>query len=178
MKESTRKGYFHIYTGGGKGKTTAALGLAMRAAGAGLRTYIGEFIKYEEYSEIGVIRGRFPEIKVELFGNEGLCINGRDLNELDRKTAREGLRKSMAAMKSGLYDLVILDEICTAVRTGAVAEEEAMSFVREKPEGVDLVFTGRDATPAMISCADLVTDMREVKHYYRDGVASRKGIDC
>lgn len=172
------RGYFHIYTGSGKGKTTAALGLAMRAAGAGLRTYIGEFIKVEEYSEIAVIRERFPEITVELFGNAGGCINGRNVNELDVRTAHEGLEKSMAAMKSGDYDLVILDEICIAVYTGAITEDEAMEFVSEKPDRIDLVFTGREATPAMIEAADLVTDMREVKHYYRQGVQSRLGIDC
>ena len=174
---SDRKGYFQIYTGTGKGKTTAALGLAMRAAGAGLRTYIGEFVKFREYNEVKVIRERFPEIKIELFGNEGLCINGRELNDLDKKTAREGFDRSMAAMKSGEYDIVILDEICIAVHTGALSEDDAMRFVNERPEIVDLVFTGRDATEKMIEAADLVTDMREVKHYYNAGVESRRGID-
>ena len=174
---SDRKGYFHIYTGTGKGKTTAALGLAMRAAGAGLRTYIGEFVKFQEYSEVKVICERFPEIKIELFGNEGLCINGRELNDLDKKTAREGFDRSMAAMKSGEYDIVILDEICIAVHTGALSEDDAMRFVNERPENVDLVFTGRDATGKMIDAADLVTDMREIKHYYNAGVESRRGID-
>ena len=174
---SDRKGSFQIYTGTGKGKTTAALGLAMRAAGAGLRTYIGEFVKFQEYNEVKVIRERFPEIKIELFGNEGLCINGRELNDLDKKTAREGFDRSMAAMKSGEYDIVILDEICIAVHTGALSEDDAMRFVNERPENVDLVFTGRDATEKMIEAADLVTDMREVKHYYNAGVESRRGID-
>ena len=174
---SDRKGYFQIYTGTGKGKTTAALGLAMRAAGAGLRTYIGEFVKFQEYNEVKVIHERFPEIKIELFGNEGLCINGRDLTDLDKKTAREGFDRSMAAMKSGEYDIVILDEICIAVHTGALSEDDAMRFVNERPENVDLVFTGRDATEKMIDAADLVTDMREIKHYYNAGVESRRGID-
>ena len=174
---SDRKGYFQIYTGTGKGKTTAALGLAMRAAGAGLRTYIGEFVKFREYNEVKVIRERFPEIKIELFGNEGLCINGRDLTDLDKKTACEGFDRSMAAMKSGEYDIVILDEICIAVHTGALSEDDAMRFVNERPENVDLVFTGRDATEKMIDAADLVTDMREIKHYYNAGVESRRGID-
>lgn len=178
MSKRSDKGYFHIYTGDGKGKTTAALGLAMRAAGAGLRMYIGEFIKIQEYSEISVIRDRFPEIKVELFGNPGGCINGRELNELDVRTAHEGLEKSMAAMKSGDFDVVILDEICIAVHTGAVTEAEAMKFVSEKPENVDLIFTGREATDAMIEAADLVTEMREIRHYYTKGVQSRPGIDC
>lgn len=173
-----RKGYFHIYTGDGKGKSTAALGLAMRAAGAGLRTYFGEFIKFQEYSEVAVLRERFPEIKVELFGNEGLCINGRDLTELDKETAMDGFNRSMAAMKSGDYDLVILDEICIAVYTGALPEDDAMRLVEERPENVELVFTGREATQRMIDAADIVTDMKEVKHYYQQGVTSRKGIDC
>ncbi len=173
-----RKGYFHIYTGTGKGKSTAALGLIMRAAGAGLRIYLGEFIKYQEYSEISVLRDRFPEVTVELFGNEGLCINGRDLSENDKKSAKEGFDRSMAAMKSGNYDVVILDEICIAVKTGALSLDDAMRFVSERPDDVDLVFTGRDAQDRMIDAADIVTDMREIKHYYAKGVESRKGIDC
>lgn len=175
---TSRKGYFHIYTGTGKGKTTAALGLAMRAAGAGLRTYIGEFIKYQEYSEIKILRERFSEITLELFGNEGLCINGRDLTDIDRETAKKGFECSMTALKSGDYDLVILDEICIAVHTGALSEDDAMRLINERPESVDLVFTGRDATRRMIEAADIVTDMQEVKHYYTKGVPSRKGIDC
>ena len=173
-----RKGYFQIYTGKGKGKSTAALGLAMRAVGAGLRVYIGEFVKFQEYSEIRIIRERFPEITVELFGNEGLCINGRNLNELDIRTAREGFDRSMEAMKSGEYDVVILDEICIAVKTGALSEDDAMRFVQERTDSVDLVFTGRDATDRMIEAADIVTDMQEIKHYYTAGVVSRPGIDC
>lgn len=150
----------------------------MRAAGAGLRVYIGEFIKYEEYSEIGIIRERFPEIKVELFGNKDLCINGRDLTELDKETAEDGLRRSMEAMKSGRFDVVLLDEICIAVKTGALSEDAALSLIDKRPQDVELIFTGRDATDSMIEKADLVTDMREVRHYYSKGVGSRPGIDC
>ena len=84
----------------------------------------------------------------------------------------------MTAMKSGEVDVVILDEICIAVHTGALSEDDAMRFVSERPDGVDLVFTGRDATERMVEAADIVTDMREVKHYYSKGVKSRRGIDC
>lgn len=178
MSSDQNYGCFHIYTGTGKGKTTAAIGLAVRAAGAGLRVYIGEFIKFQEYSEVSILRDRFPEITIELFGNEGLCINGRDINDLDLETARDGYDRSLAALESGDYDLVILDEICTAVRIGALSEETALELVRRKPAGTELVFTGRDATEKMMEAADLVTDMREVKHYYSKGIPSRPGIDC
>ena len=112
------KGYTQIYTGGGKGKTTAALGLAMRAAGAGLKVYIGEFIKEMEYGEIGIIRERFPEITVELYGNEAGCIIDRETDERDRRSAQEGFARAKAAVAGGEYDVVILDRIHGTHRRG------------------------------------------------------------
>ena len=172
------KGYIQIYTGDGKGKTTAALGLAMRAAGAGLRVYIGQFVKDMEYSEIAVIRARFPEIRVELYGTAEGCIYGREADAEDREAARRGLEKARAAMLSGAYDLVILDELTIPVAFGVLPEEEVLAFMREKPEKVELVITGRRATEKMIALADLVTEMKEIRHYYRQGVLSRLGIEC
>ena len=172
------KGYVHVYTGSGKGKTTAALGLAMRAAGAGLRVYIAQFIKEMEYSEIQVIRERFPEITVELFGTPEWCINGRAANDRDRKAAAEGLAKARREIMSGRYDLVILDELTLIVYFDLVPEDDVLALIRERPDDVELVITGREATDRLIEAADVVTEMKKVKHYYDRGVTSRKGIEC
>lgn len=172
------KGYVQVYTGDGKGKTTAALGLAMRAAGAGLKVYFGEFIKEMEYGEIGIIRERMPEITVELFGTEAGCIIDRQISEEDRQAAKTGFAKAREAVMSGAYQVVILDEVTIPVAMGLLPEEDVIALMREKPEQVELVLTGRGATEKMIRCADLVSEMKEVKHYYRQGVLSRKGIEC
>ncbi len=172
------KGYIQIYTGNGKGKTTAALGLCMRAAGAGLRVYIGEFIKEMEYGEIGILRERFPEVTVELFGNEDGCIINRDITQADIDGALQGLQHVSEVMASGDYDVVILDEITIPVSLGLLPEEKVLELMDAKPEGVELILTGRGATEAMVERADLVSDVQEVKHYYRQGVLSRKGIEC
>lgn len=172
------KGYVQIYTGDGKGKTTAALGLAMRAAGAGLRVYIGEFIKEMEYSEVGVLRDRMPEVTIELFGIEAGCIIGREVSEEDRIAARQGFERAKAKTLTGEYNVVILDELTIPVSLGLIPEEEILTLMREKPDHVELIITGRYASEPLIQAADLVTDMKEIKHYYREGVLSRKGIEC
>ena len=170
------KGYFQIYTGTGKGKTTAALGLAMRAAGAGFRIYIGQFIKSLRYHEIGVLCDRFLEVTVELYGDEG-CIAGREPDERDIKAARCGLETARKAVTGGEYDLVILDEIFIALYFGIIAEEEILALAKDKAPGTELVMTGRYATPGIIEAADLVTDMNDVRHYYSQGVLARDGIE-
>ena len=172
------RGYIQIYTGGGKGKTTAAMGLAMRAAGAGLRVFIGEFIKDMEYGEVRMLRERFPEVAVELFGIDAGCIIDRRPTEEDRKAAEAGLASARKAMLSGDWDLVILDEATIPVSLELLAEEDLLEFMDEKPDGVELIITGRGATEAMKEKADLVSEMKEIKHYYRKGVLSRRGIEC
>ena len=154
------KGYIQVYTGNGKGKTTAAIGLAVRAAGAGLRVYIGQFVKSIEYSEIKLIKERFPEITVELYGIDG-CLIVR---------AREALR-------DGSYDLVILDEITICCYFKLLAESEVLALMDAKPEGTELVLTGRYAPDYMIEKADLVSEIQEIRHYYSSGVKARDGIE-
>ena len=170
------RGYFQIYTGNGKGKTTAALGLTMRAAGAGLSVYIGQFIKSMEYHEIGILRDRFPEVTVELYGIEG-CIVNREPDENDIKAAREGFERAKAVLTSGKYDVVIFDEITIAMHFGILSEAQALELVAAKPAGTELIFTGRYAPQKLIDAADLVTGMIEVKHYYSTGVEARDGIE-
>ena len=170
------KGYFQIYTGNGKGKTTAALGLAMRAAGAGLNVYIGQFIKSMEYAEIGILRDRFPEVTVELYGIEG-CIIGRDPDPTDVKAAAEGFALARDALASGRYDVVILDEIGIAFYFGLLTREQGLALTKSKSPGTELIMTGRYIPDYLIDCADLVTEMKEVRHYYQQCVLARDGIE-
>lgn len=172
------RGYVQVYTGDGKGKTTAALGLAMRACGAGLRVYIGQFIKEMVYGEVDILRERFPEVTVELFGTEEGCIVGRAPNDSDVAAARQGLQRAREILAGGEYDLVILDEITIPVAMGLLREEDLLELIDLKPENVELIMTGRSAPKAVIDRADLVSEVKEVKHYYNEGVLSRKGIEC
>lgn len=173
-------GYVQLYTGNGKGKTTAALGLALRALGAGLSVYIGQFIKGMRYSEIETLSALAAalgvnRITVRQYGRG--CFIRREPAPEDRAAAEAGLAEAREVLASGRYGLVILDELSVAVRTGIVSEDEALALMAARPRGVELVVTGRYATRAMRAAADLVTEMREVKHYYRRGVQARTGIE-
>lgn len=170
-----RNGYVHIYTGDGKGKTTAALGLALRAAGHGLRTYIGQFMKGQSYGELEALRDH-PLITIEQYG-EARCIRREDVSIEDAARARRGLERARDAMMSGRYEIVVLDEIHVAIWFGLLAIEEALAFLDQRPKHVELVLTGRRAAAELLERADLVTEMREVKHYYRRGVQARDGIE-
>lgn len=169
------KGYLQVYTGDGKCKTTAALGLALRAVGAGLRVYLGQFIKGREYSEIRILRERFPEIKVEQYGR-GRFIRGAPDPE-DVTAAQTGLITLEHALKSGLYDVVIADEANTAVRAGLFSEDDLLALIDSRPDTVELILTGRGAGSRIQARADLVTEMQCVKHYYNAGVKARPGIE-
>jgi cob(I)alamin adenosyltransferase len=170
-------GYIQLYTGTGKGKTTAALGLAFRAAGRGLRTYIGQFLKRSPTGEIAAARCLSPFITIRQFGRRGFILVTEGPEEGDLRRARAGLRKCRAAMLSGEYRIVVLDEVNTAVRLGLLSEGEVLAVLDEKPADVELVLTGRYAPRSFIRRADLVTEMRERKHYYARGVRARAGIE-
>ncbi len=170
-----KKGYVHVYTGDGKGKTTAALGLALRAAGAGLRVFFAQFIKGKVYSEIEALERFADRITVEQYGR-GCFIKGQP-QATDRQAARRGLAKIADAVQDGTYDLVILDEANVAVQCGLFPADELLALIADKPPHVELVFTGRYACGALLELADVVTEMREVKHYYRRGVQARTGIE-
>lgn len=168
-------GYVQLYTGDGKGKTTAALGQALRAAGHGLRTYIGQFMKGQDYGELATCRD-IPEITLEQYGDLGYLREGA-VNEAHVTQAQQGLEKGRAALHSGDYDLVILDEIVIAHWFGLLTLDEILALVDEKPDNVELILTGRRAPQTLIDRADLVTEMCEVKHYYAQGVGARPGIE-
>lgn len=174
MKKQWDRGYVQVYTGDGKGKTTAALGLALRAAGAGLRTFIAQFVKGMEYSELRALAAH-PEIEVRRYGRE--CFIEREPQPEDIEAAQAGLAEARQELASGEWDIVILDEANIATYFGLFPVEELLEVIAEKPEDVELVITGRRADPRVIEAADLVTEMREVRHYYADGVGCRKGIE-
>jgi cob(I)alamin adenosyltransferase len=169
------KGYVQVYTGEGKGKTTAALGLSLRAAGAGLRVYIGQFIKSGDYSEIKALRRFSDQITIEQFGL-GRFIKGKPHPE-DIQAAARGLDRVREVLISGDYDVVILEEASVAAKVGLIAVEDLLDLIAGKPDDKELVITGRDAAPEVIEKADLVTEMKAVKHYYEKGVPARTGIE-
>jgi cob(I)alamin adenosyltransferase len=169
------KGYVQVYTSNGKGKTTASIGLAVRAAGAGLTTHIIQFMKQGDYSEIKAL-ARFSDlITIENFGLSHF-INGKPSPE-DIRVARNGLKRAMEVVTSGKVNLVILDEANVAVSRGLFSVQELLDIVRKKPESMELVITGRGADPAIVEAADLVTEMTCIKHYYTQGVPARVGIE-
>lgn len=171
------KGFIQVYTGKGKGKTTAALGLALRAAGHEHKVYIGQFLKGQRYGELMIAAKLSPLIKIDQFGRKGFIHVTRNPDDEDIRLAKRGLKKCRDAMLSGKYRIVILDEINVAVYFNLLCEKEVLEFLNQKPEDVEVILTGRYAPPSFLKKADLVTEMREKKHYYRKGVRARDGIE-
>jgi len=170
-----QRGLVQIYTGNGKGKTTAALGLALRALGAGLKIYLGQFIKKGQFSEIKALRRFHPNIIIRQYGS-GCFVKGKP-TPADIRCARKGLNDLSRAMISGKYDLVIADEIICAVNAGLIFAKEALHLIDRKPASVELVLTGRNAPNQIIKRSDLVTEMRKIKHPFDKGISGRKGIE-
>jgi len=168
-------GYVHVYTGDGKGKTTAAMGLAVRAAGAGWRVFIAQFAKAAASSELGALERLSDLITIRQYGRG--CRIGPEPHQADVDSAQSGLVECEEALRSGEYSLVILDEANTAPALGLFSIDELLHLVDARPEHVELVITGRWAHHQVINRAQLVTEMREMKHYYQQGVVARAGID-
>ncbi len=169
------KGYIQVYTGNGKGKTTAAFGLALRAAGAGFRVYIAQFVKGMHYSEINSLAKLSEFITIKQYGRD--CFIFGEPEKEDIQAAQEGLREVREIMRSGKYQMIILDEANIATYYNLFSVDELLDFIRAKPEEVELIITGRKADPRVIEEADLVTEMKEIKHYYQKGVQARDGIE-
>ncbi|MGD2179188.1 MAG: cob(I)yrinic acid a,c-diamide adenosyltransferase [Anaerolineae bacterium] len=174
-KRRLTKGYVQVYTGDGKGKTTAALGLALRASGHGLHTYIGQFMKGQRYGELEALRDH-PLITLEQYGDPR-CIHREEVTTEHVAQAHQGLEQARKAMLSGDYDLIVLDEVNISIWFGLLETEDVLALLDQKPEHVEVVLTGRRAPQALIDRADLVTEMREVKHYYQQGAKARAGIE-
>lgn len=168
----SEKGFVHVYTGDGKGKTTAALGLAMRAASAGKKVFIGQFVKGMHYSELDL---KIENIEIKQYGAD--CFIYKDPTENDIKIARDGLAEMADILKSGKYDVVIMDEACIALYYKLFSFEELWKAVSQRAEHVEVVITGRYAPDILIEKADLVTEMKEIKHYYTKGIQARTGIE-
>lgn len=171
-----RRGLVHIYTGEGKGKTTAALGLALRAAGSGLRVHLIHFLKGRSAYSEGQALKLLPQVTVSRPGHQGF-LRGRAPSEADLREAQETLRLAREAALGGEYAVVILDEVCVAISLGLLPEGDIADLIARKPESVELILTGRGASPGLVELADLVTEMREVKHPYQRGIKARRGID-
>ena len=169
------KGYIHVYTGNGKGKTTAAIGLAIRAIGANLNVFFGQFIKTKQYSEHNILEKYLPNITVETFGR-GCFIYGTP-EDIDIQLANKGLKRIEEIMTMNKYDLIVLDEINVAVYYKLIDKNILLNLLQKKPTNVELILTGRYASKEIIEIADLVTEMTEIKHYYSNGVLAREGIE-
>lgn len=174
MKSST--GLIQVYTGNGKGKTTAALGQAMRAAGQGLKVYIVQFMKgWPHYGELDTV-GQHSNVTMKQFGRPDYVYKEDPAPE-DIRLAREALEHAREIVRSGQYDLVILDEVNVALEWDLIQLDNVLSLLDQKPDKVELILTGRYAHPEVTARADVVTEMREIKHPYHRGIVSRRGIE-
>jgi cob(I)alamin adenosyltransferase len=167
-------GYIHLYTGNGKGKTTAALGLALRAAGAGKSVSIAQFVKGMHYAELDALK-RFPEIELKQYGLDCFIVNEPTQKDID--AARKGLAEVTAIVAENKTDIVILDELCIALYYQLFDIRDILALLKSKPDEMEIVMTGRYAPPELYEVADLVTEMTEIKHYFNKGIKARKGIE-
>ncbi len=172
------KGYIQVYTGNGKGKTTAALGLALRAAGNGMKTYIAQFMKQSEYSEITSINKYLKgHIKIEQFGLPGFHSTGTAPSKEEKECAMRGVEAVKKAISSGMYNIIILDEVNVLLHFKIIEKKYILEIIENKPGNMELVLTGRYAPDEIMEKADLITEMKEIKHYYTKNVQARKGIE-
>jgi cob(I)alamin adenosyltransferase len=175
---ASRKGYLVVLTGDGKGKTTSALGMAVRAIGQGLRVAMLQFLKGSwKYGELQTAERLAPDLTIRQLGGEFIRIDPENPDPQDVKTAREAWETSKQALFSGEYDMVILDELNGTIAYGLLPVDEVVATLKERPQSLHVVLTGRQAHPKIIEIADLVTEMNEVKHPYHSGLNARKGIE-
>jgi cob(I)alamin adenosyltransferase len=176
MAGKLEQGLVQIYTGEGKGKTTAALGLALRALGRGLKVYMLQFLKGEDTGELHAGRLFGDKFVIEQTGLKGFIHRGK-IDPRDVHRAKEALKLARTVLTSGDYDLVILDEIIVALYFELISLHEVAELLQNRAPQVEVVLTGRYAPPELVEIADLVTEMKNIKHYYQAGVAAREGIE-
>jgi len=169
------KGYIHIYTGPGKGKTTAALGLGLRATGAGFNVHMIQFMKGRRYSEIDALEN-LPNFTISQHGRDEF-VSKEKPEQIDIDLALEGFTHAKEMINNNNHDMIILDELNVAVDYNLISLENVLKLIEEKPEKLELVLTGRDVHPELVKIADVVTEMLEIKHPYQQGIPARKGID-
>jgi len=174
-KPALEKGFIQVYTGNGKGKTGAAFGLALRAIGRGLRVCIIQFIKGGfDYGELHVA-GKLPLLEMAAYGR-GQFIRGKPTAE-DVIEAKRAFDHAKRAIQNGMFDIVVLDELNMAMHLDLLSVKDVIKVLKEKPPNVEVVLTGRYASKEIIDVADLVTEMREIKHPYAQGIQARRGIE-
>ena len=181
LSESSGKpfgpGLVEVFTGDGKGKTTAALGIVLRAIAHGLKVYLVYFMKGGyPYGEQKIL-AQLPDVDFSVFGHEWLA-DPDNIKPEEREEARRALAKAREVIASGNYDVVILDEINVAAAWKLIEVGEVLELIRSKPKDIELILTGRYADQSVMDAADLVTEMRKIKHPYDRGIRARKGIDC
>lgn len=172
-----KQGFVQIYTGNGKGKSTAAIGQAVRAAGFGLKTYIAQFMKEFPYNELNSLKHLSEWITIEQFGGDEFVYKKELPGTEELAKAKKGLAIAKEKMFSDEYDIIILDEAIVAIYFKLITTENLIEFIKSKPVNVELILTGRYCPEELIELADLVTEMKEVKHYYQKGLTSRRGIE-
>jgi cob(I)alamin adenosyltransferase len=170
-----QKGYIHVYTGDGKGKTTAAAGLALRAVRAGLRVFIAQFVKGSKSGEMDMLKKLSGKITIRQYGVRSF-IKGQPA-KTDRSLAHKGMTEVAAVVAAGRHDVVILDEMCVAMNLGLCELNQVLAMLNTRPAHVEIILTGRNAPRALINAADLITEMREIKHYFNKAVPARRGIE-
>ncbi|MCL0037900.1 cob(I)yrinic acid a,c-diamide adenosyltransferase [Thermodesulfovibrionales bacterium] len=172
---SEKKSLVMVYTGDGKGKTTASLGLALRTLGHGAKVAMVQFMKGRTYGEL-IAAKNLPNFEIIMSGRDEF-VSKEDPEEIDIKMAQEGFTKAQECINSGRYDMVILDEINVALDYELVSVPEVLNLIKNRPKHVDLVLTGRYVPAAIIEIADLVSEVQEIKHHYQKGVEARQGIE-
>lgn len=170
------KGFIQVYTGNGKGKTTAAFGLTLRAVGAGKKVFFAQFVKGKIYSEIEAVQRFLPSVTVKQYGLGCFIIKAPTQQDID--AARKGFDEISQIIAYGKYDIIVLDEASIAIYYNLFTTGELIKILKSKPEETEIIITGRYAPQELIEIADLVTEMQEVKHYYTKGVEARVGIEC
>src|ERR1700710_1735157 len=175
---SSRHGLILINTGPGKGKTTAALGTAFRAAGNGMRVLFLQFLKGSwHYGELDAAVTMGPDFVIKQMGRGFVKVGGAETDPEDIKMVEDAWDEASAAILSGDWDLIVLDEINYAIGYKMLAPEKVAEVLRQKPEMVHVILTGRNAHPLLVELADTVTEMREVKHAYEKGILAQRGIE-
>lgn len=173
----TKKGLILLYTGNGKGKTTASLGLALRAIGHGEKVFMIQFMKgSESYGEVQAVRKYLPGFELVQKGMDKFVKKGAPDAE-DLRLAREGMELARKVISEGRHDLVILDEINVAVNFGLISEEDVLNLISLKPDHVTIVLTGRYASEKIMEKADMISEVKDIKHHYKKGVVAQAGIE-
>jgi cob(I)alamin adenosyltransferase len=175
MAEAAKEGLIMVYTGDGKGKTTAAVGQALRALGHGYRVYMIHFMKGRDYGEF-LAAERLPQLTVDRAGRD-VFVKRDHPDPVDVELARDGFARAAKAINSGEYDLVVLDEINVAIDYGLIPEGDLWQLLEQRRPDVDLILTGRGASPELVKRADMVSEVLMIKHHYNSGVTQRKGIE-